>query len=119
MPWIIDERPDQFRRPPGAAATLRSIAELSKQTQVLLSTHHRHLVELRMEAVASELVTHELGALRGCCLLDDWCSIKRSVRAQEQTCLEFQSFMASRFTCIIVMTHCLMFMRFMASSRLR
>ena len=45
MPLIIDDVLVNFddRR---AAATLRCIAELSKQTQVLLFTHHHHLVEL-------------------------------------------------------------------------
>ena len=46
MPLIIDDVLINFDDR-GAAATLRSIAELSKQTQVLLFTHHRHLVELR------------------------------------------------------------------------
>jgi uncharacterized protein YhaN len=58
MPLIIDDVLVNFddRR---ASATLRCIAELSKQTQVLLFTHHRHLVELAQEAIASQLVIHE------------------------------------------------------------
>lgn len=58
MPLIIDDVLINFddRR---ASATLRCIGELSRKTQVLLFTHHRHLVELAKSAVASQLVAHE------------------------------------------------------------
>ena len=58
MPLIIDDVLINFddRR---AGATLRCIAELSKQTQVLLFTHHQHIVDLARTSVLSQLVTHE------------------------------------------------------------
>lgn len=58
MPLIIDDVLINFddRR---ACATLRCIAELSKQTQVLLFTHHKHIVDLTQTSVSSQLVTHE------------------------------------------------------------
>jgi uncharacterized protein YhaN len=58
MPLIIDDVLINFddRR---ATATLRCIAELSKQTQVLLFTHHKHILELAQATVPSHLVTHE------------------------------------------------------------
>jgi uncharacterized protein YhaN len=58
MPLIIDDVLVNFddRR---AGATLRCIAEFSKQTQVLLFTHHHHIVELAQKAIASQLVIHE------------------------------------------------------------
>ena len=58
MPLIIDDVLVNFddRR---ARATLGCIAQLSKSTQVLLFTHHRHIVDLAQELVASQVVTHE------------------------------------------------------------
>lgn len=45
MPVIADDILINFDDP-RAAATLRCLGELAKKTQVLLFTHHRHLVEL-------------------------------------------------------------------------
>jgi uncharacterized protein YhaN len=61
MPLIIDDVLVNFddRR---ASATLRCIAELSKQTQVLLFTHHRHIVLLAQKEIASQLVVHEFAS---------------------------------------------------------
>jgi uncharacterized protein YhaN len=58
MPLIIDDVLINFddRR---ATATLRCIAELSKQTQVLLFTHHKHILELAQATVPSQLMTHQ------------------------------------------------------------
>jgi uncharacterized protein YhaN len=59
MPLIIDDVLVNFdnRR---AGATLQCIAELSKQTQVLLFTHHHHIVELAQKSVSStQLEIHE------------------------------------------------------------
>ena len=44
-----------------AAAILPVLAELSKKTQILLFTHHRHLVDLMQKTLApGEFTTHEL-----------------------------------------------------------
>jgi hypothetical protein len=59
MPLIIDDVLVNFddRR---ASATLRALADLSKQTQILLFTHHRHIVEIARQSVPGVLVYHEL-----------------------------------------------------------
>ncbi len=43
-----------------ARAALGVLAELSRTTQVLLFTHHQHLVDLAREAVGAGLFCHEL-----------------------------------------------------------
>ncbi len=62
MPFIVDDiliRFDDDR----ARATLDVLADLSKRTQVLFFTHHRHLPELARKRIDSDrLVIHELGA---------------------------------------------------------
>jgi uncharacterized protein YhaN len=62
MPLIVDDvlvNYDDQR----ALATLRCLAELSGQTQVLFFTHHAHLVELARNAISSDcLCCHSLGA---------------------------------------------------------
>jgi uncharacterized protein YhaN len=59
IPLIIDDVLVNFddRR---AGATLRSLAELSRRTQILLFTHHRHIVELARQLIPGMLVCHEL-----------------------------------------------------------
>jgi uncharacterized protein YhaN len=48
-----------------AAATLKCLAELSKQTQVMLFTHHAHVVEIAKCVAADEVCCHDLSAARG------------------------------------------------------
>jgi uncharacterized protein YhaN len=60
MPFILDDLLIKFddRR---AAAALQALAELSKRTQVIFFTHHRHLVELAARHLpASILLEHQL-----------------------------------------------------------
>jgi uncharacterized protein YhaN len=61
MPLIIDDVLVNFddRR---ARATLCCIAELSKRTQVLLFTHHRHIVALAQEGLSCQFSAHDLNA---------------------------------------------------------
>jgi len=60
LPFIVDDiliKFDDAR----ATATLQALAELSAKTQVIFFTHHRHLVRLAEENVASEvLIRHDL-----------------------------------------------------------
>ena len=47
-----------------AADTLKILAEISKQTQVIFFTHHRHLVDIAKSSVSKEdLIVHSLDAL--------------------------------------------------------
>lgn len=61
LPLIVDDiliRFDDER----ASETLRVLAELSSQTQVLFFTHHRHLVDLAQRLLAPDaLFVHSLG----------------------------------------------------------
>jgi len=60
LPFIVDDiliKFDDAR----ATATLQALAELSAETQVIFFTHHRHLVRLAEDNVASEvLIRHDL-----------------------------------------------------------
>jgi uncharacterized protein YhaN len=60
LPFVVDDillRFDDAR----AAATLEILAGLSKRTQVIFFTHHRHLVDLAQRNIdSSTLVTHTL-----------------------------------------------------------
>ncbi len=61
IPLIVDDILLNFddRRALGA---LRALAELSRKTQVLFFTHHRHLAELAMENLPADVAfLHELG----------------------------------------------------------
>jgi uncharacterized protein YhaN len=61
MPFIVDDILIKFddRR---AAAALQALAELSRRTQVIFFTHHRHLVDLATKNLAgSILIEHRLG----------------------------------------------------------
>ena len=65
IPFIVDDILLNFddRR---ALAALQSLAEFSSKTQVLLFTHHRHLVELARANLPGDVVfLHELSALQG------------------------------------------------------
>jgi uncharacterized protein YhaN len=65
MPVILDDLLATFddRR---AGAILKLLSELGRTTQVLLLTHHRHLVELAREALADDgLQIHVLGSVPG------------------------------------------------------
>jgi uncharacterized protein YhaN len=61
IPFIVDDiliKFDDAR----AVSTLQALAELSAKTQVIFFTHHRHLVKLAEENVASSaLIQHNLG----------------------------------------------------------
>ena len=61
MPLVLDDillTFDDAR----AAATLAALAELSRRTQVLLFTHHEHLLDVAARAVqARDLAVHRLG----------------------------------------------------------
>jgi len=60
LPFIVDDillRFDDDR----STATLKVLAELSQQTQVIFFTHHRHLVELAQNSLGPEVLRqHEL-----------------------------------------------------------
>jgi uncharacterized protein YhaN len=60
MPFVVDDiliKCDNDR----AAAALQALAELSKKTQVIFFTHHRHLVELAAKNLSgSSLIEHGL-----------------------------------------------------------
>ncbi|MBW1936672.1 MAG: AAA family ATPase, partial [Deltaproteobacteria bacterium] len=61
MPFIVDDiliRFDNER----AVAALKILAELSKETQVIFFTHHRHLVELAKQNLGSLISKHWLSA---------------------------------------------------------
>jgi len=63
MPVVADDLLINFddRR---AAAALRVLAELSHSTQVMVSTHHRHLLELACATLEADLFcVHELQPL--------------------------------------------------------
>jgi uncharacterized protein YhaN len=64
LPFIADDvliSFDQERE----AAVLEVLGELSKKTQVIVFTHHRHLVEIAQRTLASEVLqVHELTALK-------------------------------------------------------
>ncbi len=61
MPFIVDDILIKFDDQ-RAAAALQVLAELSKKTQVIFFTHHRHLVDLAEKHIdASVLIRHELG----------------------------------------------------------
>jgi uncharacterized protein YhaN len=60
MPFIVDDILIKFDNA-RAAAALQALAELSKKTQVIFLTHHRHLVELAAKSVSgSILIEHGL-----------------------------------------------------------
>ncbi|HYY15764.1 MAG TPA: chromosome segregation protein SMC, partial [Gammaproteobacteria bacterium] len=60
IPLIIDDILIQFDEE-RSSATLRVLWELSQKTQVLLFTHHRHLLDLARRHIAPEaVVIHEL-----------------------------------------------------------
>ena len=62
MPFIADDLLIHFDDN-RAVATLQVLAELSRQTQVIFFTHHRHLVDLAEAHVDSDvLVLHELSS---------------------------------------------------------
>jgi uncharacterized protein YhaN len=57
MPFIVDDiliRFDDFR----AAAALAALADLSRRTQIIFFTHHRHLVELAEKQVDPAVLLH-------------------------------------------------------------
>jgi uncharacterized protein YhaN len=60
LPFITDDILKNFDDP-RAAATLRVLGELSRRTQVIFFTHHRHLVDLAHRVLPPDvLFTHEL-----------------------------------------------------------
>jgi len=65
IPFVVDDillNFDDLR----ATAALGALAELSRQTQVLFFTHHRHIIDLAHAHLPSDLVfTHELPGPRG------------------------------------------------------
>ena len=62
LPVVIDDcliQLDDHR----ALAALESLSELSKRTQVILFTHHQHLIDLAREGLGYQAVRiHQLGA---------------------------------------------------------
>jgi uncharacterized protein YhaN len=64
IPFVVDDillNFDDLR----ATAALRAIAELSRRTQVLFFTHHRHIIDLACAHLPHDVVfTHELPGLR-------------------------------------------------------
>ena len=56
MPFIVDDILIKFDNE-RAIATLKVLAELSKKTQVIFFTHHRHLVELAEVNIESNLLS--------------------------------------------------------------
>jgi uncharacterized protein YhaN len=61
LPFVVDDILIMFDND-RAAATLRVLAELSRRTQVIFFTHHRHLVDLAEEHIdPSILVKNALG----------------------------------------------------------
>jgi uncharacterized protein YhaN len=64
LPLIVDDILIQFDDD-RARATLAILAELSRRTQILIFTHHAHVLDLAHDVVSSDLlVTHELPYLR-------------------------------------------------------
>ncbi len=62
LPFIVDDILIQFDDA-RAVAALQVLAELSQHTQVILFTHHKHLVRLALENLPADvLFTQELGA---------------------------------------------------------
>jgi uncharacterized protein YhaN len=60
LPFVVDDILIMFDND-RAAATLKVLAELSRRTQVIFFTHHRHLVALAEEHIdPSILVKNEL-----------------------------------------------------------
>jgi uncharacterized protein YhaN len=60
MPFIVDDILIKFDNE-RATATLQVLADLSKKTQVIFFTHHRHLVELAEAQIdPSVLFKHSL-----------------------------------------------------------
>ena len=65
MPFIVDDILIKFDNE-RAKAALRELGELSRKTQIVFFTHHRHLVELAEGSVdPSILIVHTLGAPAG------------------------------------------------------
>jgi uncharacterized protein YhaN len=61
MPVIVDDLLAGLDNAP-ARATLEALAELAQRTQVVLFTHHEHVVALAKEALGANLAVHDLGA---------------------------------------------------------
>lgn len=62
LPFIVDDILIKFDNE-RAIATLQTLAELSRKTQIIFFTHHRHLVELAEANIDKDaLFTHSLGA---------------------------------------------------------
>lgn len=60
LPFVVDDVLVHFD-PDRAAAALEALSDLSKRTQVIFFTHHRHLLEHAAEKLPAEvLFTHEL-----------------------------------------------------------
>ncbi len=59
LPFVVDDILIQFDDH-RAKATLEVLAELSRETQVIFFTHHRHLLELVEGVTAGDVVMHEL-----------------------------------------------------------
>ena len=60
VPFIVDDILIQFDDE-RSAATLKVLAQLSSRTQVILFTHHRHLVDIAQKALDGDtLFVHEL-----------------------------------------------------------
>ena len=55
IPFIVDDILIQFDDERSAAA-LKVLAELSERTQVIMFTHHQHLVEVARDALAGSNV---------------------------------------------------------------
>ena len=62
MPFIVDDILIKFDDE-RATAALQVLADISKKTQIIFFTHHRHLVDLAESHVdSSVLIRHELKA---------------------------------------------------------
>jgi uncharacterized protein YhaN len=61
LPLIVDDVLIQFDDA-RAGATLEALAHLSKRTQVLIFTHHEHLLELAQSRIAASLLPHTLSS---------------------------------------------------------
>lgn len=59
LPFVVDDILIQFDDD-RAKATLEVLAELSRETQVIFFTHHRHLLELVDGVGSGDVVAHEL-----------------------------------------------------------
>ncbi len=60
LPFIVDDVLINFDNV-RAAATLNVLAELSRKTQVIFFTHHRHLIDIARSQIGRDLCVHELG----------------------------------------------------------